>query len=234
MTLANRTACAVLLVCHSACAAASDLSYTFIDFKVLGNSVDATGIQTSAPGQTVRVDAGDGDGIAVAGGMLLPGRFYLTGEFASSVIDVDGIVQSPLTVAQVSGEFDLVTSTLAIGYQRELSENFDVIAELSYDSVEYDFGSFAGERFDTDGSGVGARVGFRWNPVPPFELFASAKYSPAGAVSLDARELDGETRVSSGVRWYFFEDLGVGIDYESGDASAWTLSMRFSFGNLPW
>ncbi|HEY8555233.1 MAG TPA: hypothetical protein VIL43_11930 [Burkholderiales bacterium] len=234
MNFAERTAVAALLTAHAAAAGASDLSYTFIDFKVLSPSVDATGIQTSAPGQTVQVATGDGDGIAVAGGMLLPARFYLAGEFASSVIDVDGVVVSPLTVAQVSGEFDLVTSTLAVGYQRELGENFDVIAEISYDSAEYDFGSFAGERFDTDGSGAGARLGFRWNPVPPFELFASAKYSPVGEVSLDARELDSETRVSAGLRWYFFEDLGVGVDYESGDASMLTLSMRFSFGNLPW
>jgi len=37
-----------------------------------------------------------------------------------------------------------------------------------------------------------------------------------------------------GVRWYFFENLGVGIEYDSGDVDTTTISMRFNFGNLPW
>jgi hypothetical protein len=221
----------------AACAApadASDLSYTFVDFQVLGHSVDARGTQSPTPQQVVEVDADGGDGIAVAGGIALPGRFYLGGQFASSVIDVDARVMSPLAIADVSGEFDLVTSSLAIGYQREVGETFDWIAELTHESAEYDFGSFAGENFDADDSGLGARVGFRWNPRPALELFASANYSPVGESVLDELGFDSDLLLNAGIRWYFFQDLGVGLDYQSGDMSRLALSMRFSFGNLPW
>lgn len=225
---------AALLAAFSYGAHASELSYTFIDFLAINTSVDATGAQTPVPGQTVQVDAGGGNGIAVAGGLDLPGRFYAAGRFTTSVVDVDGVVTSPLAVAEVSGEFDLLTSTLALGYVYELGPALDLVAELSYDATEYDFGSFAGEELDLDDSGLGARVGVRWNPAPAFELFTSVKHSPVAEPMLDQRTLESETRLQLGARWYLFEDLGIGLEYESGSASAVTLSMRFSFGSLPW
>ena len=72
-----------LVAAFSCGAQASDLSYTFIDFQGIATSVDATGAQTPVPGQTVQVDAGDGNGIAVEGGLALPGRFYAVGIFFS-------------------------------------------------------------------------------------------------------------------------------------------------------
>lgn len=215
-------------------AAASELSYTYIDFRVLGNSTDASGIATPVAGQDVAIETGDGDGISVAGSLALPARFYLTGAFNSSIVDVDATITSPLTVANVQDEVDLITSSFGFGYQYELAPNFDLIGELTYDTGEFDFGSLAGEDFDTEGSGAAARVGFRWNPSEPFELYATAGTSPVGKVDLNARQFDSATIVNAGLRWYFFQDLGLGVDYQSGDLSALTLSMRFSFGSVPW
>jgi hypothetical protein len=219
-----------------ACAAgeASDLSYTFIDFEVLNQDIGVSGVLVPVPGQSVAVRTNDGDGISVAGGVALPRRFYLTGRFRSSVADVDATITSPLTVVQATDEFDVVTSELAVGYQRELAENFDVIAEIARETADFDFGSFVGENFDTKDSGVGARVGFRWNPQPALEVFASARFSPVGKPMLSERRFDRDTLIATGVRWYFFEDLGLALDYESGEVSTLTLAMRFSFGNLAW
>jgi hypothetical protein len=215
-------------------AAASELSYTYVDFRVLGSSVTAAGVDSPVPGQEVMLDAGDGDGISVAGALALPAGFYLTGAFNSSIIDVDATITSPLTQALVQDEFDLITSNFGIGYQRELAENFDLIVELTYDTAELDFGSLAGEDFDTEGSGGAARVGFRWNPTPPFEVYALAGQSPVGKLTLSDRRFESAAVVNAGLRWYFFQDLGLGVDYQSGDLSAVTLSMRFSFGSVPW
>jgi hypothetical protein len=213
---------------------ASELSYTFLDFQALDSTLETTGSQRPVPQQLVGVTTRGGDGIAVAGSLALPRRFYAAGAFRTSIIDIGGVVESPLTRVTVSDTFDLVSSTLGVGYQRELAENFDLIAELSYDSVDYDFGSFAGENFDVSDSGMGGRVGFRWNPAPAFELFAAARHSPVGKVNLSTRQLGSDTSVSTGVRWYFFNDLGVGVDYETGEIETFTFSLRFGFGNLPW
>ncbi len=215
-------------------ASASELSYTYVDFRVLSNSVDGSGERFPTPNQRVEAQTGDGDGISVAGALALPGRFYLVGAFSSSIIDVENRITSPLTELVVDDEFDLITSRLGLGYQRELAPRFDLTFEVTYETGELDFGSLAGESFDTDTSGVGARLGFRWNPREPFELFASAGTSPYGKLSLDDGELESGTVMNAGLRWYFFRDLGVGIDYQSGDLSNITLSMRFSFGRLPW
>jgi hypothetical protein len=50
---------------------------------------------------------------------------------------------------------------------------------------------------------------------------------------LTAQTLDADTLVGVGVAWYFIEDLGVGVNYELGTVDTLTVSMRFSFGRLP-
>jgi hypothetical protein len=213
---------------------ASNLSYTFLDFFVLDQSVSAVGVQSPVPEQTVTITPRSGDGIAVAGSATLGDRFFFAGEYRSSIIDVDAFVQSQLDEARVGGRFDLSSSSLGFGLRQELARNFDVEVMAFYDSVTFDFGSFAGENFDVSDSGAGARLGFRWNPTRAFELFGGARYSQVRKPLLTERTLTSDTTFQAGIRWFFFEGLGAGVGYESGDVETVTLSLRFSFGNLPW
>jgi hypothetical protein len=134
----------------------------------------------------------------------------------------------------VAGTFDLVQADVFFGYKHEIGDELDLIAELSYDFSNYDFGSFAGETFDLEDSGAGARFGLRWNPTLPVELYLFGRYSPVAKPNLSARTYENGSSVSAGIRWYFFENLGAGLEYDSGDVETTTISMRFSFGNLPW
>lgn len=213
-------------------AGASELAYTFLDFQALNHSVDAAGVQMPVPEQTVSVQAGNGDGVAVGGSFAIADRFYLGGLYRSSIIDDTGVVSSPLATAPIDDEFDATLGRLAFGYLHPIGENLDLVAEVSYDSATYDFGSVAGENFDADGSGVGAQLGFRWNPVRALELYAFGRYSAVGKSRLSTREFEADTLVSAGFRWYFFEDLGLGLEFESGEIETTTISMRFSFGRL--
>lgn len=213
---------------------ASELSYTFLDFQSLNQSIEAAGVQSPVPLQTVGVTAGDGDGIAVGGSVAAGSKFYIAGAYRSSIVDVRGIVESPLTSVIVDDEFDLTAGRLSLGFLHAIGETLDLIAEVSYDTVNYDFGSLAGENFDLDDSGAGAQVGFRWNPMPSFELFAFGRHSTVGKANLSALELESDTTAHAGFRWYFFRDLGIGFEYENGPVETTTISMRFSFGNLPW
>jgi hypothetical protein len=215
-------------------ALASDLSYTVLDFQALSQTAEASGLQTPVPSQDVAITTDSGEGIGLGGSLAIGDRFYAGGAFQSSVIDVNGVVTNPLGTTVVSDEFDLINTRLVFGYVHELGVNFDVFAEVAFESLEFDFGSFAGENFDTDDSGAGGAVGFRWNPSAKWEVFSAARFTPVGKVLLNTRELDSDTLVNLGIRWYFLEDLGLGVNYESGEIETLTISIRFSFGNLPW
>jgi hypothetical protein len=213
-------------------AGASELSYTFVDFGALGVDGTATGVQSPIPGQVVEVGSGEGDGLTVSGSLAIGQRFYLSGGYESAVMDVEALVSSPLAVIVVGGSYDLIASRTAVGYVHPIGDTFDAIAEISYDTLEYDFGSFAGENFDVSEGGAGIGVGMRWNPRSTLEVFAMAHGSAVGEADLSTGEVDSGVRFSAGLRWYFFEDLGVGFRYESGDFDSMTISMRFGFGEL--
>jgi hypothetical protein len=212
---------------------ASELSYTFIDFRYVANDIDAGGEQVPVPTQTVTASTEDGDGISVGGSLAIGERFYVVGSYQSAIIDVTGEVTNPLGVTPVKDNFDFVATGIGFGYQKELRPTLDLNAELTYDMADYDFGSFAGEDFDANDSGAGAKAGIRWNPLEPLEVAAFVRWSPVGKADLTTQTLDADTLVGVGMSWYFIEDLGVGVNYEIGTVDTLTISMRFSFGRLP-
>ena len=213
---------------------ASELSYTFLDFQALKQDISEHGIQEPVLGQTVEIDGQSGDGLGIEGALAIGERFFAGGSFRSSIVDVTGTVTNPLGTTDVTDEFDAVFTRIYAGYILPIGDNFDLTFQLSLDSTDYDFGSFAGESFDTQDSGTGAQLGFRWNPTPNFEIFSYARFSEVGDADLELLQLNADEIYRVGFYWYFFEDLGLGFDYESGAVETAAISMRFSFGNLPW
>jgi hypothetical protein len=224
---------AIVAAAPSLATQATDLSYTFLDFQSLDNTVDKTATQSPVPGQTVQIQTSSGHGIGAAGSYLFNERFYFAGYYKSSVIDYSGTVKSPIATDHATGTFDLVASNLALGYVHKFGDRLDFTADIDFDSSTYDFGSIAGENFDLKDTGAGASVGLRWNPRRPFELSLTGHYSPVEKADLSKHRFESGTSVTAGFRWYFFESLGVGIEYRSGDVDVTTISMRFNFGNLP-
>jgi len=211
---------------------ASDLSYTFVDFGALGVDSSLTGQQSPAPGQTVSVTTQKGDGLGVAGSLALGKRFYLAGSYRSAVMDVNAVVTSRLATAATSGNFDLLLTRFGFGYVQPIGQRLDFVVELGRDRAEDDFGSFAGESFDVADSAIAAELGLRFHATKGLELFVAARGSDVGQVDLTGRRFDSGTEVSAGLRFYFFEDLGLGVDYRSGDVNSLALSLRFGFGEL--
>jgi hypothetical protein len=183
--------------------------------------------------QTVTVDTDDGEGIAVGGSIRIGEAFYVVGSYQSAIIDVSGVVENPLGTTAVADNFDYVVTGLGFGYMKELKPTLDLNAELLYDAADYDFGSFAGEDFDTHDGGVGAKAGVRWNPIEPLEVAGFVHWSPVGKPDLSTQTLDSDVLIGVGVNWYFIQDLGLGVNYEVGEVDTLTVSMRFSFGRLP-
>ena len=228
----------VLALCGgvSASALASDLSYTYLDFQYIQNTLETTGRQTNtALNQSVAVNAADGDGIAIAGAIRIRDRFYLSGFYHSSIIDVSGVVNNPVIGSlAVTDEFDYISTNVGFGYIHQIGENLDVTAEITYDGAEFDFGSFAGENFDSSEAGAGVKLGTRWNPTPRLELSGFIRQSPVGKLNISSLTFESDTLLGLGIRWYILEDLGISLDFESGEVDTATFSMRFSFGNLAW
>jgi hypothetical protein len=224
---------AIVAAAPSLAAQATDLSYTFLDFQSLDNTVDKTAAQSPFPGQTVQIQTSGGRGIGAAGSYLFSERFYFAGYYKSSVIDYTGVVTSSIATDRATGTFDIVASNLSIGYLHKFGDRLDFTADIGFESSYYDFGSIAGENFDLKDSGAGASVGLRWNPRRPIELFVTGRYSPVEKADLSKHLYESGTSVTAGLRWYFFENLGVGLEYQSGDVKVTTISMRFNFGNLP-
>jgi hypothetical protein len=213
-------------------AQASELSYTYVDFQAVSTSGEESGEKVPVPGQTVRVLTEDGDGVSIGGSVAVGSRFFVRGRFETSVIDVNAVVTNPFGVSRAADNFDLIRSRLAFGYYREIQENFDLMVELALESTEYDCGSFAGESFDMSDDGAGARVGFRWNPLLPLEVSGYAHYSAVGQADLTTSVFEADTTMCVGVMWYFFRDLGIGVDYSNAQEGSVAFSMRFSFGDL--
>jgi hypothetical protein len=230
-----RTTAFSTLIASAACAspaAGSELSYTFLDIGAATVETSLDGVRMPAPGQTVSVETGAGDGLTVGGSLAIGQRFYIAAANETAVIGVDAFVASPLATAFLGGNVDRVASRAAVGYVQPIGADFDFIFEVAHDTVEYDFGSFAGESFDIDEGGTGFGVGFRWNPTSAFELFALAHGSEVGEIDLTSGTFESGTRAVAGLRWYFFEDLGLGFDFRSGDADSINVSLRFGFGDL--
>ena len=211
---------------------ASDLGYTFVDFGALTVDAGATGQQSPTPGQTVTVAGQDGDGLGVAGSLAVGSRFYVRASYDTAVVDVNAVVTSPLARAETSGNFDLLSTRIGFGYVRPIGQRLDLTFELGRDKAEYDFGSFAGESFDVSDSALAAQVGVRFHATEGLELFLGARSSDVGEVNLTERRFQSGTEVSAGLRYYFFEDLGLGFDFRSGDVDSFALSLRFGFGEL--
>jgi hypothetical protein len=224
---------ALVAAAPSLTARATDLSYTYLDFESLNNTIDQTAQQSPFPGQTVNIQISGGNGIAAAGSYAFGERFFFGGYYKSSVIDYSGVVTSPIATDQATGTFDLVKGNVTLGYVHKFGDALDLTADVGYESSNYDFGSIGGENFDLKDSGAAASVGLRWNPRKPFELFVTGHYSAVEKADLTAHRYESGTSIKAGFRWYFFQNLGLGLEHESGEIEVTTISMRFSFGNLP-
>jgi len=223
-------ACVLLLVLGlSGTAKAQELRYSWLDLSFMGQ--DVGGIegnqQTPDPDQFVDVEGTDGDGVRFRGSYALGERFYLFGDYASTDIDVDAIVTNPnIPPTGASDEFDLTTIRGGLGFRWGVGFNTDITFEVSYDSIDYDFGSFAGESFDTDAKDAGAAIGIRHLFGDNWEVRASGRYSNHAEVDLNTLEFDTGALFNVGFSWQIVRGLAIVGDYETGDVDSWSLGFR--------
>lgn len=216
-----------LLLTQPAQAVPDEVRYSWVEISYLGQDVGSSGTQIDAVlNQQVDLEADDGDGIRFRG-MVGPWKnFYLFGEFGSSDIDDSAVITNDQGVFTASDEFDLTTLRGGVGFRYPVTFTLDITAEVSYDSLDFDLGSFAGESFDTDDQGIGGGLGVRWVVAKNLELNAHARYTSVGDVDLTSRELDDDILFGGGFAYNLIRGLAITGDYETGEIDSWALGFR--------
>ena len=205
---------------------AQEVNYSWLDLSFTGQDVDRQGTQVPIPGQTVDIDATDGNGVRFRGSIGTWHSLYFFVDYHSADIGVDVVVTNAQGTFLASDEFDLTTIRGGVGLKYSIGFNTDVYAAVTYDSFDFDFGSFAGEQFDTDDQDIGATLGIRSMMTDDLELRAYARYSNHANMDLNTLEFDTGELFGAGFGWEIVRGLSIVGDYESGEFDTWLLGFR--------
>jgi hypothetical protein len=147
-------------------------------------------------------------------------------DFTSTDIDVDVLVTNSGGEFPASDEFDYTTYRSGVGVKWSITHSTDIYGAVSYDSTDFDFGSFAGENFDTGDKDIGAQFGVRSMLGDDLEIRLHGRYTNIGAVDLTTGVLDSDTLFGVGFGYELVRGLSIIGDYESGEFSSWNLGFR--------
>lgn len=222
-----RMIAALLLIAATSPTLAQDVRYSWFEISFVGQDVDRNGsLVDSVLGQTVDVSGTDGDGVKFRGSVGTWNNLFAFVDYNSSDIDVSALVSNLQGQFPADDEFDFTAVRGGIGYKWSVAFQTDIYGAVSYDSTDFDFGSFAGEDFDTDDQGVGVTLGIRTMVKDHIELRAHARYSGVGDVDLNTTEFDSDTLFSVGFGYELVRGLSITGDYESGEFSNWNVGFR--------
>lgn len=207
---------------------AQEIRYSYLDMSFMGQDVDETGSETPVPGQTVDYDASDGSGIRFRGSIGTWHNLYLFLDYSSVDIDLSAFVVSPLIPngETVKDEFDFTNVRGGVGLKYSIGTATDVYGEITYDSADLDFGSFALENFDTGEKDFGAALGIRRMMNDNLELRAWGRYTNLGDVNLNTLYFDTDTLIGAGFGWELIRGFSIVGDYESGEFGSWSIGFR--------
>ena len=209
-------------------AMAQEVRYSWVDLSFMGQDVARGGTLTPLPGQTVNIAVTDGSGVRFRGSVGTWKNFYLMVDYGSTDIELKGTVRNANTgfEQEFQDEFDLTSIRGGVGLKYSLFYGTDIYGELTYDSLNFDFGSFAGENFDMDRQDLGAALGVRTMIGRKFLVDVHGRYTDVGDTDLTTGTLDPDTLFGIGVAWEVIRGLSIVGDYESGEISSWSIGFR--------
>ncbi|MFQ6006041.1 MAG: outer membrane beta-barrel protein [Woeseia sp.] len=216
----------LLLTAMSTPVSAQEVRYSWLDLSFMGQDVERLGTQVPLPGQTVDVDASDGDGVRFRGSFGTWHNLYVFIDYGSTDIDVAALVTNAQGQFPSQDEFDYTTIRGGAGLRIPIGFQTDIYGEVSYDSLDFDFGSFAGEDFDADEQDIGGAIGVRAMLNDDLEVRAYGRYSSVGDVDLNTKLFESDTLFGAGFGWQIIRGLSIVADYESGEFSSWSFGFR--------
>ena len=222
----SRITMALLLLCLSSVSGAQEVRYSWLDLSYMSQDFGRMGSQTPVSGQTVDINGTDGNGVRFRGSLELTNYLYTFIDYRSTDIDVSAVVTNEQGVFPAEDKFDYTNIRGGLGIRVPVAFSADAYAEVSYDSLDLDLGSFALENFDMGEKGVGATVGLRSMLNDDLEVRAYARFTNVGDVDLNIKEFDSDTLFGLGIGWELVRGLSLQADYESGEFSSWAIGFR--------
>jgi hypothetical protein len=218
----------VVVICLGDYAAAQEIRYSWMDMSFMGQDVGRQGSLSPLPGQVVDISASDGSGVRFRGSVGTWKNFYVMVDYGSTDINLSGLVTNANTGFEevIEDEFDYTTIRGGIGLRYPLRYDTDIFGELTYDSLDFDFGSFAGENFDMDRQEAGGTLGVRTMFGDHLQAYLHVRYTALGDADLTTGFFDTDTLVGAGVAWEVIRGLSLVGDYESGEFSSWSIGFR--------
>ncbi len=187
----------VLLLAFSASASAEDFDYNYLYLGYGNTDFDVVNI--------------DGDGFTLGASYAFTDSFHVFAGYDIADLKASGLVP----------DTDATRLRAGFGYNMGLSETVDLVAKLSYESVDLNPagpGSF-------DDSGYGLSVGVRFAATEELELNGGIK-------RVDYGDLGDDTGFEIGGLYSFDETWSLGLNGEfSDEISMYSVSGRFYFGN---
>ena len=221
---------AFLLLFAGHTAAAQEIRYSWIDMSFMGQDVSRAGSLPSpgVPGQIVDIAVSDGSGVRFRGSLGTWRNLYLMIDYGSTDIDLAGSVTSPALPEpeRFEDEFDYTIIRGGIGLKFSILEATDIYGELTYDSLDFDFGSFAQEDFDMNRQEPGGTIGVRTIFGKTLEARVHVRYSALGDADLTTGLFDTDVLYGAGIAWEVIRGLSVVADYEAGEFSSWSVGFR--------
>jgi len=209
---------------------AQEVRYKWLDMSFMAQNAEVIATSTTPiVGQTVDVAGTDGNGIRFRGSVGTWHNMYLFVDYGSTDIDVAAIVTNPAGEQfPATDEFDFTTVRAGLGVRIPIGWGpaTDLFAEVTYDSLDLDFGSFAGESLDISNKDVGGALGLRAMLNDNWEVRAYGRYTSNGEVDLIAEEFDTDTVFGVGFGWQIVRGFSIVGDYETGEYTNWSLGFR--------
>ena len=222
-----RVIAALLLTAISSTATAEDIRYSWFDLALgqqdIGRNASFSDIVV---GQSVDIATTDGSGLRFRGSVGTWHNLFAFVDFKSSDIDVKAVVTNSLGQFSAEDEFDYTSLRGGVGMRWPLTLKTDIYGLLTYDSTDFDFGSFAGENFDADDKDLGGTLGIRSLFGSNVELRAHIRYSGVGDVDLSTGLFDADTLFGVGFGYELIRGLSITGDFESGEFSSWNIGFR--------
>ena len=216
----------LLLALAGGPAEAQEPRYSWFEIGLLSQDTPRTGTLVPVPGQTVDVATKDGEGVRFRGSIGDYAGFYGFFDYGAVDATVEGLVTNVQGQFPATDEFDLTTIRGGVGYRWAINFATHIVGEISYDSLDYDFGSFAGEDFDTGDQGFGALLRVRRMVGDDLELSAYTRYTSVGDVQLNTQEVDADTLFGVSASYMFIRGLSLTLDYETGEIDSWSAGFR--------
>ncbi|MFQ5609524.1 MAG: hypothetical protein ACE5F8_04565 [Woeseiaceae bacterium] len=216
----------VAIVCIAGTANAQEIRYSWLDMSFMSQDVARAGSLTPLPGQVVDVNVTDGSGIRFRGSLGTWRNFYLMVDYGSTDIDLTGAVTNVMGTQPFEDEFDYTTIRGGIGLRFTVFGNTDIFGEITYDSLDLDFGSFAGEDFDMSRQDLGGTLGIRTLLGDHFEFRVHGRRTPVGDANLTTGFFESDTLFGAGFGWELVRGFAIVGDFESGEFSSWSVGFR--------